>query len=68
LVIPAGIILPVKRNGKLRTKTHGLVPEVAGLQSFVHLLLPTTAAYQIWHTRAHKSGATNCYQQRLRRD
>ena len=29
--VPAGIILPVERNGKPRTKTHGLVLEVAGL-------------------------------------
>jgi hypothetical protein len=50
-VVLAGIILPVERNGKPRTKTHGLVPEVAGLQSFAHLLLPSTTAYQICHTR-----------------
>jgi hypothetical protein len=30
-VVPAGIILPVERNGKPRTKTHSLILEVAGL-------------------------------------
>jgi hypothetical protein len=30
-VVPAGIILPVERNGKPRTKTHSLVLGVAGL-------------------------------------
>jgi hypothetical protein len=30
-VVPAGIILPMERNGKPRTKTHSLVLEVAAL-------------------------------------
>jgi hypothetical protein len=30
-VVPAGIILPVVRNGKPRTKTHSLVLELAAL-------------------------------------
>ena len=29
--VPAGIILPVERNGKPRTKMHSLVLEVVGL-------------------------------------
>ena len=40
----------MERDGKTRTKTHGLALEVAGLQSVAHLLLAPIAAYQVWHT------------------
>jgi len=61
----AGIILPVERDGKPRTKTEGLVPKVAGLQLFAALAAPQYYGLPDWGTLgAHKSGATNCYQLR----
>jgi hypothetical protein len=39
-----------------RVKTQGPVPEVAGLRSFAHLLLPALRLTRLGTVGAHKSG------------